>query len=171
MKINYFETQTQTYTSAATSINSVKLPAVYSRVELFPGESVLDYGCGRYVNHLQNFVNCRGCGWKGYDPFNYPTEIPGYEHFDVVICSNVLNVIDSDFVVDEILSELAWRCRATGRCYISIYEGDRTGNGRPTKADCYQRNQKTRDYLPMIYRHFKSCYVSGNVITCYNPDR
>lgn len=171
MKSNYFEIQTQTYTSAATSINSVKLPAVYRKVAIIPGERVLDYGCGKYVDHLREYVEDRYGHWTGYDPFNYPTVISERDHFDVVICSNVLNVVDSDFVVDEILSQIVYRLKDTGRCYISIYEGDKSGEGRPTKADCYQRNQKTRDYLPVIYKHFKSCYVSGNVITCYNPDR
>ena len=161
----------QNYTSAATSINSVKLPAVYSRLDLVPGESVLDYGCGRYVDHLRAAVSERGATWTGYDPFNYPTVLGDHEYFDLVICSNVLNVIDSDFVVDEILAELAWRTRDGGRCMISIYEGDKSGEGRPTKADCYQRNQKTRDYIDFISRHFKSWKISGNVITCYNPDR
>ena len=42
----------QTYTSANTSINSAKLPKVYSAVEMTG--LVLDYGCGRYIGHTSS---------------------------------------------------------------------------------------------------------------------
>ena len=38
----------QKYTSANTSVNKNYLPAVYNKVKLNKGESVLDYGCGKY---------------------------------------------------------------------------------------------------------------------------
>ena len=37
----------QEYDSAATSINSKKLPAIYNLVEFHPGELALDYGGGK----------------------------------------------------------------------------------------------------------------------------
>lgn len=155
---------TQTYTSAATSINSVKLPVVYRRIDIQPGDEILDYGCGRYVDHIREYVHERLGMWDGYDPFNYPTDIPEDFRYDTVVCSNVLNVIDSDSVLHEIVGELARRLRKTGTCYISIYEGDKTGNGRPTKADCYQRNERTREYLPLVRRWFDNVEIHGNVI-------
>ena len=45
--------------------------------------------------------------------------------------------------------------------FFKIHEGDRTGQGRQTKKDCWQRNQLTKDYInfwdwtgmyPLIYK-------------------
>ena len=156
----------QNYTSAETSINAQKLPAVYRKIPFGDGKRALDYGCGRYINHLRNFANERGSGWKGYDPFNYPTELSDWERFDIVICSNVLNVIDSDEAMESVVRELSRRVFPTGECFISIYEGNGSGEGRPTKRDCYQRNQKTREYVEVVSRHFKHVRISGNVLIC-----
>lgn len=47
----------QEFDSAATSINSNKLPAVYSMVDFTPGQVVIDFGGGRFdnaVNYLKD---------------------------------------------------------------------------------------------------------------------
>ena len=48
--------------------------------------------------------------------------------------------------------------------FFKIYEGNKSGIGKQTKKDCWQRNQKTKDYLqqfdftgiyaPVIYKVF-----------------
>jgi hypothetical protein len=151
----------QTYTSAGTSINSVKLPAIYSKVKFTEGTKVLDYGCGRYTDHLKAHVEGFNAEWFGYDPFNYPTDINGMT-FDTVLCSNVMNVIDSEDVLYSIGKTLAEHTEKV--CYITIYEGDKSGIGRATKSDCYQRNERTNEYAKYLEKCFSSVTVKNGMI-------
>lgn len=153
----------QTYTSANTSINSTKLPAVYSKVTFAPDMAVLDYGCGRYTDHLKTFCEGFGATWSGFDPFNYPTNIDG-KTFDLVLCSNVLNVIDSDRAVYHVARSLAEKTRTA--CVVTVYEGDRSGNGRPTKDDCYQRNERLNAYVRFLEPYFEAVKVRNGAIWC-----
>ena len=115
----------QTYTSSATSINRTKLPAVYKKAT-FTASLVMDYGSGKYM----------------------------YTRFPVdVVCSNVLNVIDDDAEVQKIahhLEEIA--LTSGGHGFVTVYEGDRSGTGRRTGSDSYQRNEPLRNYL-RFFRH------------------
>ena len=148
----------QTYTSAATSINSGRLPAVYGRIPYFTGRVVLDWGCGRYTDHIRAALPGH-LAYLPYDPFNQPEEvnrdtlalvrIAVHTQTPVtVICSNVLNVIDNE---DEIRSIAAWIQyivqKTGGIGYVTVYEGNRSGTGRKTGPDQYQRNAPIRDYL------------------------
>ena len=175
---------TQTYSSAATSINSTKLPAIYTRVSDAAyqwADKLLDYGCGRYVTHLIKYAAQHSalpddeyyhyCWWYGYDRYNRDSAdnthaLDGYAENSsarcMVFCSNVLNVVDSDEVVKGIAGFLT-ACAISGAAvFVTVYEGDRSGIGRPTKTDCYQRNEKIAEYL----KYFdKSFMVKKGVIT------
>lgn len=145
----------QIYESANTSINSKKLPAIYNKINwglvqiLSPHVffKVLDYGCGRYQNHLKEFINSKGGIFYGYDPFwnpDFENDDALNCHPDIVICSNVLNVIKEDKIVMDINKKI----RSFGVPYfIKIYEGDKSNIGRETKKGCWQRNQETSQYL------------------------
>lgn len=175
---------TQNYSSAATSINSTKLPVVYTRVSDSAyqwADKLLDYGCGRYIDHLIKYTARHSaipedryyhyCWWYGYDRFNRADadNIHALEGFSekqfvnrMVFCSNVLNVIDSDDVVKGIAGFLTAYAISGAAVFVTVYEGDRSGIGRPTKADCYQRNEKIANYL----KYFdKSFMVKKGVIT------
>lgn len=154
--------KTQTRTSAATSINARKLPAVYSRFSIAPGSVVFDYGCGKYTDHIRAALPA-GCLYLPFDPYNQPAEVNERSRFllaylarfsrrpVVVICSNVLNVIDSDDAMKAAAAELFQLVTdAAGVGLVTVYEGDRTGNGRETGPDQWQRNQRTRDYLELF---------------------
>ena len=168
----------QTYSSAATSINSAKLPAVYSRVSDSAyqwADKLLDYGCGRYITHLIKYTARHSalpddryyhyCWWYGYDRFNRDAAdnahaLEGFSESKnslthrMVFCSNVLNVIDSDDVVKGIAGFLT-ACAISGAAVmVTVYEGDRSGIGRATKADCYQRNEKIVNYLKYFDKNF-----------------
>ena len=136
----------QKYTSKNTSINSKKIPALFGKFS-FEGKSVLDYGCGKYPEIIREYVE--GCSGKyfGYDPYNLGNEIPKGQTFDVVTISNVLNVIQEDEVIESIIRE-AMKLASTA--IVSIYEGDKSGIGRMTKKDCYQRNQNRDWYCQVI---------------------
>lgn len=155
----------QQYTSANTSINKDKLPAVYSKVNFSIFHKVLDYGCGKY-NNGKDFCENKGIQWFGYDPYNRTEEenrkattvIP-----EAILCSNVLNVIDNEDVIQQIVDDI------TGTelpYFFTIYEGNRTGKGSPTKDDCYQRNEKTADYL----RFFPDTAVVRKGVITNAPD-
>lgn len=148
----------QTRTSAATSINRNRLPAVYSRFQFVPGSVVFDYGCGRYTDHIRAALT--GCIYIPFDPYNQPEEVNEKSRFlfsflarfttrpAVVICSNVLNVIDDADALQAVADEITDMVRTTGgKALVTVYEGDRTGHGRETGPDQYQRNERIRDYL------------------------
>ena len=162
----------QTYTSAATSVNRSRLPAVYSRAPITKGDVVLDYGCGRYVDHIRKAVTSAGSVYLAYDKYNQSPETNSTS-MDVVkrltaigtpvtvVCSNVLNVIDNETEIAYIAARILGIVRRTGgKAYITVYEGDRSGTGRQTGPDQYQRNSPLRDYL----RFFAGATVHNGMI-------
>ena len=161
----------QKYTSAATSINRTKLPAVYRKAKLHDG-IVFDYGCGKYTDHIEQYVKAPHRVYLPYDPYNQPDDVNRFSvtlvinamhvHYPVdVICSNVLNVIAEDAEVASIARHIEEIVTATGGTgYVTVYEGDRSGTGRATGRDQYQRNAPLRDYL----RFFHNATVKNNMI-------
>ena len=161
----------QSYTGRNTSINAKKLPAVYRKF-LFDGRVVLDYGCGRYTDHIRkSFAD--GTEYLPYDPFNQPAEINANsmdrvtelcaKHIPIdVVCSNVLNVIDDDEEIAKIASFIKKICYTSGGCgYVTVYEGDKSGVGKQTGADQYQRNEPIGNYRN---KYFPSSVIKRGTI-------
>ena len=176
-------------TSKNTSINSKKLPAVYNRLnwdalrerwakitKFDRTPIVLDFGCGRYTDHIEHFLATKGFFYKGYDPFwknskenNEALACKPY----IVICSNVLNVISNKETVKEIqevLRDFSFPAllgqnvvQEPSFYFITVYEGDKSGIGRMTKPDCFQRNETLDNY---IFRYEDVIYK--NTITTEN---
>lgn len=148
----------QTFTSSATSINKAKLPAVY-RKATFDAPFVLDYGCGKYTDHIRAFLNNAGRELFPFDPFNQPEDVNSettrrtylsmQKHIPLdVVCSNVLNVIDDTDTIRNIANQIQTIVERTGgTAYITVYDGDRSCIGRATGNDQYQRNEPLRNYL------------------------
>ena len=146
----------QSFTSANTSINKDKLPAIYGKLDKLGIHdcSIIDYGCGRYTSHIDMWCSLRNIRYYPYDKFNKPESV-NHESIEsaksdylsgenvIAVCSNVLNVIDSDDVVQGIVNELK---TFSNVAYVTIYEGDKSGIGRQTGKDMYQRNEKLKDY-------------------------
>ena len=161
----------QAFTSSATSVNRSKLPAVYGKADL-SAPLVFDYGCGKYTDHIEQHVKSLRKVYLPYDPYNQTDDVNKFSvtlvinamhvRYPVdVICSNVLNVIDSDGEVSRIchhIEEIATTTGGTG--YVTVYEGDRSGTGRQTGKDQYQRNAPLRDYL----RFFHNATIKNNMI-------
>lgn len=161
----------QTFSSSATSINAGKLPAVYRKANL-SAPLVMDYGCGKYTEHIRNHVFSLHHAYLPYDPYNQPDEVNASTATIVcnamvrklpvdVICSNVLNVIDDDATVAKVarhIEEITTMSGGTG--YVTVYEGNRSGTGRQTGPDQYQRNAPLRDYL----RFFRSAVIRNGMI-------
>ena len=150
----------QNYTSANTSINKSKLPTAYTTYK--PHGIVLDYGCGKYIDHIRKY--CFDCGCIGYLPFdkyNQPEDINRKVlkfgrlwGADSIYCCNVLNVIDSDDAVLDVLNDINVCMHLNSVAYIQIYEGDKSGKGKATKTDCYQRNERAEAYTKFITQVF-----------------
>ena len=132
----------QKYTSADTSINSTKLPAIYRMIfgKIKETEAVLDYGCGKFFDNYNLPKN-----YFGYDPFNRADASVLNRTYDVSLCSNVLNVIMEKEIRLDVLRTLKG---ISNKSIITIYEGNKSGIGRVTKKDCYQLNKKRCDYFP-----------------------
>lgn len=161
----------QKFTSSATSINSSKLPAVFKKAP-FTARIVMDYGCGKYTDHIKAFVNAGHRAYLPYDPYNQPDDRNAatativcnamYRSFPVdVVCSNVLNVIDDDDTVRKIAHHIEQIATASGGTgYVTVYEGNRSGTGRQTGPDQYQRNEPLRSYL----KYFRNATVKNGMI-------
>jgi hypothetical protein len=161
----------QTRSSRNTSINTTKLPTVYNKVNWYnhskhPNETyIIDIGCGQKAtqemikHHLLHYGLFR---YYPYDP-NHETIVSSHvvEHYltdskqqKIIVCSNVLNVIDDDIALVELIKKL---CDAIvvqlndgtyrmNTCFITVYEGNKSGIGRETKKDCWQRNERLHVY-------------------------
>lgn len=142
----------QKFTSADTSINRNKLPAIYRKLQkrgILQG-IILDFGCGKYTSHIAEYCAENGADYHGVDKYNQTADKNLEEIVycathgtDAVICSNVLNVIDSDEEINLILKLLP----SFARTYITVYEGDKTGKGKQTGPDQYQRNEPLKSYV------------------------
>ena len=146
----------QKYTSANTSINSKRLPAIYKMVadRINETETVIDYGCGKYFDSYE-----LGDNFFGYDPFNRAEENLLNATYDVALCSNVLNVIMESEIRRSLLETLK---RLAKKIYITVYEGNGSGIGKESKGDCYQLNKKRGDYIPELVAVFGEENVSYN---------
>lgn len=142
----------QTYTSKNTSINSTKLPMVYTNkraMNIFVGKKVIDIGGGKFDNAIE-YCKTLDTELAVYDKYNrdkaHNFRVLA-KKYDVAIISNVLNVIDDKEARFEVLRLAEHKAKTI---LITVYEGDGTGIGRPTKDDCYQLNRKTADYMEEI---------------------
>lgn len=143
----------QRYTSADTSINSNKKPAIYSLVsnKIKETDQVIDYGCGKYFDNYDLPEN-----FTGYDPYNRDDRTALNRKYDIALCSNVLNVIMEKEARTELLKTLK---EIANKVFITVYEGNGDGIGKQTKNDCYQLNRKKKAYLPELIEVFGN----GNV--------
>lgn len=157
--------KTQEFTSKNTSVNKTKLPAIYNRLNwefvkeidkaYFVNDWVVDYGCGKYIDHIKSFLKEKGFYFMGFDVYNQPMDknqetlevLENGTLIGVVVCSNLLCVIKEDEIVQQIVNQIT----ATRQPYFfTVYEGNKSGIGRQTGKDQWQRNQT----LKSIYEQF-----------------
>lgn len=162
----------QQFTSKYTSINTKQLPAIYSKInfEKLRDKTIFDYGSGKIetVRLIREKLETYDIDYIPYDIYNLSPADNCYalerrKEADIYICSNVLNVIKEDDIVQMIIDEIV-QLSNTKSYFFKIYEGNKSGVGKQTKKDCWQRNQKTKDYLqqfdfawiyvPVIYKGF-----------------
>lgn len=155
----------QNYTTKNTSVNTTRTPAVYGKVRWNKcpcGTIALDWGCGKDTSLACNLLSQYGIIHMGYDP-NWKSHednsraISLLGKASVFICSNVLNVIDDDCVVIDICKQASKH----KHFFVAVYEGDKSGIGKRSKADCYQRNAKLKDYLAFFDPDESICIKNG----------
>lgn len=154
----------QEYNSADTSINTVS--AVYKKMGTLCGETILDYGGGKYDTNADYMMQNYNTQVLVYDPYNrtkehnlkvlsYFTKRPARH----VVCSNVLNVIKEDEVILQVLKHIYSLMSKNGYLYIKIYERDKSGIGCKTSKG-WQRNQKLAEYIPFVEKAFgNNCMI------------
>lgn len=160
----------QEYTSENTSINSTKLPAIYSMVNFPKGTVVLDYGGGKFDNAVA-YLDSIGCKGYVYDPYNRSAEhnreviksIRANGGADITLCSNVLNVIKEPEVRQNVLENIKKLTKPSGKVYITVYEGKGDGAESPTKSG-YQLNRKTVGYIDEVKEVFPEASRKGKLI-------
>ena len=146
---------TQKISSANTSINSTKLPKGFGvvRWDVLPSHfRLLDYGGGRYTQHVKEFVESKGGTYWNYDR----AALASNPH--IILCNNVLNVIQEDEIIFGIINKLT---NYDVPVIISIYEGDKSGVGKVTTKG-YQRNQKTDEYLTVGFYRVHSTIITNS---------
>lgn len=155
-------------TSKNTSINSAKLPKLYTSKaarSIYEGKRVIDLGCGKFDN-AKAFAESLGCKVGMYDPWNRPAEENAAAlsaSYDVAVISNVLNVIQKPEDRRDLLQLASSKAPVI---LVTVYEGDQTGKGRITKADCWQENRRTESYVEEIAKCLPEYRVTrkGNLI-------
>ena len=164
------ENATQEYTSANTSINSAKLPAIFSMVNFKPETINLDYGGGKFDN-ATTALEGKGVTNLIYDPYNRSSghnkdvidTVRKNGGADTVTCSNVLNVIKEPEARKAVIKNIYSLLKNGGTAYFTVYEGTGKGNEGPTKSG-YQLNKKTGDYVEEISSVFPSVSRRGKLI-------
>lgn len=164
----------QEFNSADTSINSGKLPTVYGKIEFPVGCTALNYGGGRFDNTIK-FGLANGFTDLIFDPFNrsheWNTAVAksiSENGVDLAVLSNVLNVIKEANVRGFVLRVLANTLNDNKPLFITVYEGDRTGNGRQTSRSAWQENRKLKEYTAEVKKHFAHVKTRYNTIVAWN---
>ena len=164
----------QEFDSAATSINSNKLPAVYNMVKFNPGDVVVDFGGGKFDNAV-SYLKDQDVTLLVYDPYNRRAEhnkevlkvLREHGGADAAVNSNVLNVIKEPEARNAVLQNIKKITKKGAPIYITVYEGTGKGNEGPTKSG-YQLNRKTADYMDEISQVFSNVKRRGKLITAIN---
>ena len=164
----------QEFSSAATSINSNKLPAIYNMVEFRPGDVVVDFGGGKFDNAV-NYLRDKNVTLLVYDPYNRSAEhnkevlrlLKEHGGADAAVNSNVLNVIKEPEAREAVLKNIKKITKRGAPIYITVYEGRGDGAEGPTKSG-YQLNRKTGDYMDEVGSVFSNVKRKGKLITAIN---
>ena len=160
----------QKYTSANTSINSNKLPAIFRLVSFHKGDINLDIGGGKFDNAAEELAK-QGVTNLVYDPYNRShshnqsvlNTVRQNGGADSVTCSNVLNVIAEEDARLAVIQNCYNFLKPGHYAYFTVYEGNKSGEGTPTKAG-YQLNRSTIDYIDEIEQIFNNVSRKGKLI-------
>lgn len=163
-------------TSKRTALgNSNQIPKLFKKVESIQpwrsGSVNLDYGSGPYYKHPKDFLATKGVEYYPFDPYNLPTNdnvrtiiyLLTSKTIDTITISNVLNVIKYKDERTHLLVNAMNMIAPQGFIFISIYEGDKSGQGRQN-GDSWQENRTTRDFLEEIKETLPDAQMKYGII-------
>lgn len=164
----------QEYDSAATSINSNRLPAIYRMIDIPEDTIGLDFGGGKFDNCVE-YIRDLGATLCVYDPYNRSAKhnsevistLRDNGGADWAVNSNVLNVIKEPEARLAVLKNISKLTKSGAPIYITVYEGRGDRQEGRTKSG-YQLNRKTADYLEEIQQVFPDAIRKGKLIIAYN---
>ena len=156
---DFSETE-QEFSSAATSINGSKLPAIFKLVDFHANTLNLDYGGGKFDNATE-YLKTMGVTNLIYDKFNRTAQhnqeviraVRENGGADTCTLSNVLNVIKEESIRHEILVNIHKLLKSDGILYITVFEGQPGQKEGPTKSG-YQLARKTSEYIDEVANVF-----------------
>jgi len=167
VNVKLWQTGLQEFSSADTSINQVRLPAAFNKLareevwlDFFDEGGInFDIGGGRFDN-ATNFLEDYNVTNIVYDPFNRSDEHnknavqKGADgKADTVTINNVLNVIQEEANQIQTLEQAYNALKVGGVAYISVYEGNKTGQGKQTSKG-WQNNKSLNEYVPLVRKVF-----------------
>jgi hypothetical protein len=148
------------------------LNKVYSKNIFHHGVIILDYGGGKYNTNKDYMEKTYGAIFVIYDKYNrsdeenrIALEFASTHHLDYIICSNLLNVIFENDVIEFILSDISCYADDDTQIIFAIYEGDKSNIGKETNKG-WQRNEKVKNYLPFIEKYFFVERCANSMIYC-----
>lgn len=164
----------QAFSSAETSVNGKKLPAVFNRVHFEPDTVNIDFGGGKYDNVVA-YLSQQDIMNLVIDPYNR-----SYEHNQEMLrliranggadsgtMANVLNVIREPEARSEALRKLKKLLKPGAPVYIQIYEGSKDSVEGPTSRG-YQLNRKAEAFEDEIKSYFPDAVRKGTIWVGHN---
>ena len=169
--------EAQEFTSAATSQSQVAkgFGLVAKHIGWKPDTVNVDLGGGKY-DHGVEFLKGHGVQSHVLDPYNRPEEhnkkiaetVKARGGADTVTLFNVLNTIKEPEVHRDVLKAAQSHLKPGGRLYISVYSGDKSGVGKQTKRDSWQRNENLDSYLKTVHQVFPNAGIHKGIIHAVN---
>ena len=169
--------EAQEFTSAATSQSQIAkgFGVLAKKGLLKPGTVNVDLGGGRY-EHGTQFMKKHGVTSHVLDPYNRSPQhnekvkktIRRRRGADTVTVFNVLNTIKEPEIHLDVLRGAKGHLRRGGSLWLGVYAGDRSGVGRKTKADSWQRNEPLGAYLKTVREIFPNAVTRHGLIHATN---
>ena len=169
----------QEFSSANSSVNKNKIPALFSiitdKIGWGKDTRLFDIGSGKYTNHIRKYFAKRNVKYFPYDPFNLPwavneetlKEVYESGKADAVSLSNVLCTIKEKKLRSKVLEQALEILNPGGIVYLNVYEKNKDGKGRATKKDCWQNNMRLKDYVSEVEKHFRNITIKHSMIIGY----
>jgi hypothetical protein len=185
VNVKLWQTGLQEFSSADTSINQVRLPAAFNKLareevwlDFFDKGGInFDIGGGRFDN-ATNFLEDYNVTNIVYDPFNRSdvhnknaVQKGANGKADTVTINNVLNVIQEEANQMQTLEQAYNALKVGGVAYISVYEGNKTGQGKQTSKG-WQNNKSLNEYVPLVRKVFgkNNVIVKNGIIRVTKTD-
>jgi len=172
-----FIIEDQEFSSASTSQSQVAkgFGIVAKHIGWKPGTVNVDLGGGKY-DHGVKFLEGHGVESHVLDPYNRSPEhnqkvaeiVKARGGADTVTLFNVLNTIREPEVHRNVLEAAKAHLKPGGRLFLSVYSGDKSGVGRQTKKDSWQRNEELKAYLKTVHSVFPNAGIQKGIIHAIN---